>query len=419
MGRSYYLLLFADVTSSLGNWIYQLTLPLLVLHLTGSALTTSVTYAIVYGPFLLLSLLGGVFADRFERRRLLVTGDLTAGVIAAALGTLVAIGIGSIWPIYVAAFLLACVDPLYHPAFYSFLPRLVRQDQLGQANAWMQTGENITSLVGPAVAGGIIALFGYQTAILGDAATFFVSALSIGLIRVLPAVTEIAVSSARSVMAEIAEAWVYIRHNRILLAGSLLFTGTNFGIWLVQANFVFYLTSYRHMGSTFIGFVMAAQGVGSIIGAAVASRLLRHVSSGRLILACTAVGGLATVALIAMRGALPIGVVWGLVYALGSMNVVAWFTLRSRIVPDRMMGRVVATTRMLAYSSIPVSAILAGLLESALHDMYVIIAVGGLLRLAIAVAGLRTPLRAGSDAIASASETPAEPASEDGVAVGG
>jgi hypothetical protein len=85
-----------------------------------------------------------------------------------------------------------------------------------------------------------------------------------------------------------------------------------------------------------------------------------------------------------------------------AMNVVAWFSLRARIVPDHMMGRVVAITRMLAYSSIPVSAVLAGVLENALGDMYVIFAMGGLFRLMIALVALRTPLRANTNSLADA-----------------
>lgn len=406
MGRRYYLLLFADVVSSLGNGIYQLTLPLLVLKLTGSALNTSVTYAIEYGPFLLLSLPGGVFADRFERRRLLVTGDLAAGLITVALGALVAVGIGSVWPIYIAAFLLACVDPLYHPAFFSFLPRLVSKDRLGQANGWMQTGENVTSLLGPVAAGAIISLLGYEAAVFFDAGTFFFSALAIALIRVAPAVADVTAKAARSAAAEIAEAWAYIQHNRVLLAGSLLFTGTNFAIWLVQANFVYYLTRYRHLSPTLIGVVLAAQGVGSILGAAIAGRLIRRAGSGRVIIGCTAAAGLTTLALIPLHGTVAICLVWGLIFTVSSMNVVAWFSLRARIVPDRMMGRVVGITRMLAFSSIPVSAVLAGILENALHDMYVIFAMGGLIRLTIAVLALRTPLRMNSNSLAAVIEQP-------------
>jgi MFS family permease len=399
MGSRYYILLTAYLTSSLGNWVYRLALPLLVLHLTGSALGAGALYAIEYIPFLLLSLPGGVFADRWDRRRLLIAGDTTAGVIAVCLGVLVALGIHTLWPIYLAAFLLACVEPVYHPAFQSFLPEIVPSDRLGQANGWMQSGDNIMGMLGPAVAGGLIGLFGFQTTVFMNAGSFLVSSAAILLIRTSGATTHRAVQRKGSFTGEIREAVGYIfKKNKILMTGSLMFTGTNFAIWLIQANFIYYLTSYRGLSPGVIGAVLAAQGLGAVLGAAVAGRLIRKVHPGRILIGTTAAAGLVTLLLIPLRSPIGIAVVWGLLYALGSINPVAWFTLRQRIVPSELLGRVVATTRMLAFASIPVSALVAGAVESAFHDIYLLIAVGALLRLLIAgfayLSPLRTPLSA-------------------------
>ena len=394
LGGRYAILLTAFLASSLGNWVYRLALPLLVLHLTGSALSTSSLYAIEYVPFLLLSVPGGVFADRWNRRRLLVSGDVTAGAIAGCLGLLVTLGVHALWPIYLVAFLLACVEPVYHPAFQGFLPQIVPESRLGQANGWMQSGDNIMSMLGPAVAGGLVGLFGFQTTVYVNAASFLVSALAIALIRAGGPAAGWAVRRVGSFGGEIKEATGYIlKRNKILLAGSLMFTGTNFAIWLIQANFVFYLTRYRHLSPDVIGTVLAAQGVGAVLGAAVAGRLVRRFAAGRILICTTAVAGVVTLLLVPVRSPVGIAAVWGLVYAMGSINPVAWFTLRQTIVPDEVLGRVVAMTRMLAFASIPVSAVAAGLFESAFHDFYLVIAVGALLRFVIAGAAFLSPLR--------------------------
>ncbi|WP_328319435.1 MFS transporter [Streptomyces sp. NBC_00388] len=394
MGRRYYTLLTAYITSSLGNWLYRLALPLLVLKLTGSALSTGAVYAIEYIPFLLLSLPGGVFADRFDRRRMLIFGDLTAAVIATGLALVVSAGSHALWPIYLTAFLLACVEPVYHPAFQSFLPEIVPADRLGPANSWMQSGDNIMSMIGPAAAGGLVMFLGYETTIYVNAATFIISAAAILLIRHTAAEGERRPHRKATFGQDIRVALSYVfRRNKVLAAGSLMFTGTNFAIWLIQANFLFYLTTYRHLGPQVIGVVLAAQGVGAVLGAAVAGRLVQKFPPGRILITTTALAGLATLLLIPLRSPFAIGVVWGLLYALGSINPVAWFTLRQKIVPRELLGRVVATTRMLAFASIPVSALLAGALESAFHNMYLIIAVGAVLRLVIAGVAYLSPLR--------------------------
>ncbi len=394
MGNRYYTLLLAYVTSSLGTSVYLLALPLLVLHITGSAMSTGVLYAIEYIPFILLSLPGGVFADRWDRRRLLILGDSTACLIATGLALLVTFGVHTLWPIYLAAFLLACVDPVYHPAFQSFLPDIVPSDRLGSANGWMQSGDNIMSMLGPAAAGALIALFGYETTVFVNAASFLVSALAILTIRRPPGPARRKPAQKTSFARDIGEALGYIFHrNKVLMAGSLMFTGTNFAIWLIQANFIYYLTSYRRLSTSVIGVILAAQGAGAVLGAMAAGRLIRRFSADRILIGTTAIAGLLTLLLIPVRSAVGIAAVWGLLYALGSINPVAWFTLRQRVVPSDLLGRVVATTRMLAFASIPVSALVAGAVESKFHDIYLIFAAGAILRLAIAGLAYLSPLR--------------------------
>jgi MFS family permease len=426
MGGRYYLLLFAFLVSSLGNWIYRLTLPLLVLELTGSALHTATIYAIEYVPFLLMSLPGGVFADRFNRRRLLIAGDLAAGAVAMALAVLVMANVDALLILYLMAFLLACVEPIYHPAFYSWLPSLVERANVARANSWMQAGDNIVTMLGPVAAGAIVTLFSFEAAFVVDAATFVVSALAIMLIRRVPSRPEAAGPARRTgrgMRAEIAEAGHHVfKQNRVLLAGSLLFTGTNLAIWLVQANLVYYLTEYRHLEPNVVGAILAAQGVGAVLGATIAPRLLRKFPPGQVILGSTAGAGLITLAMVPVREPILIAAVWALVYVFSSMNVVSWFTFRQQIVPSHLLGRVIALTRMLAFSSIPAAALLGGALEASLQNMYVVIAIGGLLRLAVALAGTRTPLRSQSQPESQKETVRAEEldprASEDGRARG-
>lgn len=396
MGRSYYLLLTAFLTSSLGNWIYRLALPLLVLELTGSALNTAIIYVLEYTPFLLFSLPGGVFADRFDRRRLLVAGDLLATVIVAGLAALVWTDVPFIWPIYVAAFLLASVEPLYHPAFQSFLPSLVEDENLEKANAWMQSGENLLTLTGPVAGGALVAFLGFQATILIDAITFAVSAVAIAAIPAVAAPAKLRKAAgqvAAEVREEIREGIAYVaRDNRLLLAGSLLFTATNLGIWLVQANFVYYMSEYLRFDATAIGIVLAGQGAGAILGSMAAVPLRKRVGAGRLILGCTILAGLGMLLLIPARSLPTITLAWGLVYALGSINVVAWFSMRQRIVPRELLGRVVAITRLLAFASIPVASLAAGVLEELLHNMYWIIALAAAVRVLAGLIGSRSPL---------------------------
>lgn len=394
--RDYRLLIFAYTTSSLGNWLYRLTLPLLILHLTGSALTTGAIYAVQYLPFLLLSLLGGVLADRLNRRVLLVAGDSISAVLTLILAVIITASQNTVWLIFVVAFLLSCVDPIYHPAFQSFIPDVTPREKLAQSNSWMQAGDNTMGLLGPVIAGTSISLFGYQVTVYADTVTFAVSAVAIMLVRHRSAKRDRGTgggSRFAGAVNDIREAAEYIfNHNRILLAGALTFTGTNFAIWLVQANFVFYLTTYRHLDASVIGLVFGAQGVGSVLGSSLAPRIIRRMPPGRVIILSTAAAGILTASFIVFRSVPAIMLLWGALGGLSAINIVSWFSLRQQIVPAYILGRVVATTRMLGFISIPVGAIVAGVLQTTLKNIYLIIGIAALLRIGMAVIASRSPL---------------------------
>ncbi|WP_153532883.1 MFS transporter [Actinomadura macrotermitis] len=390
MGRRYRLLLAAYLISSLGNWIYKLALPLLVLARTGSPLQTGAVYTIEYLPFLLLSLPGGVLADRFQQQRLLVAGDTAAGGVALALGLVVAEA-GPLWAVYALAFVLACAEPVYHPSFQSLIPRVAPQERLAEANARLYGGDNLVNMGGPALAGALVAAAGHAATILVDAATFLVSALLIALIGRMPAVPR---EHGRP-GAELRAAVGHVLRDGVLRTGALMFAAGNLLVWTVQANFVYYVAHYRHYGPALIGVMVALQGAGALAGASLAAPLMRRRAPGVLMVAGVAGMGASILLLIPARAVPAVGLAWTAVFACGALANVAWFTLRQRTAPPEMLGRVVAATRMAAFASVPLGTLAAGGLESWLHDMYLVMGLAGIGLLLVAAAAARTPLARG------------------------
>ena len=122
MTKNYYLLLLAYFASTVGDWFYQLALPLLVYDITRSATSMALTYGLAYLPYILFLPIGGVIADRMSRRRLLIGGDALSAVIVGLLAVVATLHLHDswlIWFIYPAVFLVAGVTPFYHPAFQS------------------------------------------------------------------------------------------------------------------------------------------------------------------------------------------------------------------------------------------------------------------------------------------------------------
>ncbi|GAA3230987.1 MFS transporter [Nonomuraea helvata] len=411
MGRHYWLLLGAFLASSLGTWIYRLALPLLVYDLTGSALGTGLVYVMEYLPYLVLGMFGGVLADRLDRRRVLVIGDLVSGAITAVLAVMVSAGVSQLWPLYVVAFLLACVDPLYQPAFRSIVPSLVPVDRLPQANARIHMGEHAVNMIGPAVGGALVVSFGYEVAVYADAGTFLASALLIWLIRRTAAV---ATARGRSVLADMREGLRFLLSgDKVVLTTALTALACNFGVWLLLASLVYYLSSYHGFTPGEIGVVYAFQGAGAVLGAVLGSRLIRRYPPGRVICWAVVAGGVAMLLMIPARGPVLIGLAWLGQFAAAGTSIVATATVRQLLVPDELLGRVLGTARMIAFLSIPLASLATGVFESFVRDAYVLMAFAGASWLAIAAAVARSPLRrvrlaALQDANAARSEPPGE-----------
>jgi MFS family permease len=397
MTRNYYLLVGGFFISTIGDWFYQLALPLLVYNLTHSAMNMAITYGLAYAPFLLFSPFGGVIADRVDRRRFLIWGDLSSAIIVGLLTALVFLFTHAnwlIWVIYLLAFLLASISPLYHPSFQSYLPHLVADEQLPQANSWLQSAENLVIVLGPLVGGIVIATLGSPLALLIDTFSFLGSALLLALIRAQVPQHE-ATSSARSVMDSLRSGFHYVWDSPILRYGSLLFLGTNFASTLVQANFVFFLVNSLHFNPVQIGITFASTGVGALVGALAAPWLLRRFQPGLILVTTTICAGLMTLLLLFAHNVVTVSVPWSLGMALSTINIVTWFTLRQRIVPKDLLGRVIATTRLIAFISIPVAAFVGGALLASMVDIYVLIACSALLRTLSGVVGFFTPLARG------------------------
>ncbi|MEO3887621.1 MFS transporter [Nonomuraea sp. B5E05] len=390
MGRRYWLLLSAFLASSLGTWIYRLALPLLVYDLTGSALGTGLVYAMEYLPYVALGMVGGALADRVNRRRLLVIGDLTSGAVTVLLAVIVTAGVRQLWAIYAVAFLLACVDPLYQPAFRSMVPSLVPVERLPQANARLHMGEHAVNMVGPVVGGALVVGLGHQAAIYVDAGTFLLSALLIWPVRVARgAVTK----RGRSMLADIGEGLSFLfRGDKVVLTTALATAACNFGVWLLLAGLVYYLSSYHGFTPGEIGVVYAFQGVGAVLGAVLGSRLLRRYPPGPVICWAIAAGGLSMLAMIVARGPVPIGLAWLGQFAAAGTSIVAVVTVRQLLIPDHLLGRVLGTARMIAFLSIPLASLATGVFESETRNAYALMAAAGVGWLAIAAVVAHTPL---------------------------
>ncbi|MYS11556.1 MFS transporter, partial [Streptomyces sp. SID6041] len=155
--RNYRLFFTGAIVSNTGTWMARITQDWLVLSLTGSAAAVGITTALQFLPMLLFGLYGGVIADRYPKRRLLLVSQAALGLCGIALAVLTLSGHIQVWHVYLIAFLLGMVTVVDNPARQSFVSEMVGPDRLRNAVSLNSANFQSARLVGPAVAGVLIA----------------------------------------------------------------------------------------------------------------------------------------------------------------------------------------------------------------------------------------------------------------------
>ena len=184
--RDFFLLWLSGLVSVAGDWVLMIALPYYVYVTTGSTLATAGMTAAELAPAILLSSFTGVFADRWDRKRILVVANLLQALVVASL---LLVGEGWLWVVYVVAALQSTTSAFSMPAESALLPTLVPREQLVQANAMNALNNRLGRLVGVPLGAALLGWFGLDAVVLVDAATFLVAAALVAPI-VVPAGAE-------------------------------------------------------------------------------------------------------------------------------------------------------------------------------------------------------------------------------------
>lgn len=391
MGRNYYLLWLSYLVTQVGNWVYLIALPLVVYDLTGSSFYMASLYGVEFLPWILFSLFGGLLADKYNKKKLILAGNLASAIFISILVLAVHLPTLNLPIIFITVFCLSSINPLIHPSFNSIIPELVTHENIVKANSSIQLIENFITLLGPMFGGGAIAFIGGKQALLIDIFAYLMSILFVGLIMY----TDKPKAKQTSKIHIKQDLWIGIQYtyqNKTILYGSFLFFFTNLAIHAFQSNFMYYLVHTLKLDSTMIGLTLGLQGIGPIIGAVLAPYLNRKIPSGKLILISTSLAGLVTFFLLGANNFWQVAMVQAIALAFGNINVITYFSLRQRIVPSELLGRVVSVTRLISYSSIPLSSFLAGFTISQGISIMSIILFSASLRFLVGALGFLTPL---------------------------
>jgi MFS family permease len=346
--RNFSLLWFGGLISFIGDWVLFVALPLYIFNLTGSVLATGLVFIVNSIPSILLGSVAGVYVDRWDRKRVLMVANFLRGPLLLAL--LLVDSPDKVWIVYVVGFLGRCLGEFLSPAEHALLPKLVDKSQLVKANALNSLNNNLARLIGPAVGGLAVQLWGFSSAVLIDAASFIVAGFMVWLIAAPESVTRAQPEPGESVaedqgkpniLREWKEGLALVAGNRIVTSLFVLLGISALAEGFIAVFYAIFVQTSLGGGELELGWLLTAQAAGGLVGGIFIGRMSdrfsprQMVGYGFLVLGVLDViifTGTSLAAAIALLFIVGIPVV-GL--STGAM------TLFQTSVPDRFRGRVI------------------------------------------------------------------------------
>lgn len=352
--RNFRWFIAGQLTTNVGTWMQRIAQDWLVLELThGDAVALGVTTALQFLPFVLLAPIAGVLADRFPRKRILAVAGLAGGATAAALGILVLTGHANIMIVYLLAFGLGTAAAFEHPARQAFLSELVPAPNLANAVALNSASFNMSRLLGPALAGTLIATVGVAPVFLLNGASFFAAVLML-----VPLVPQ-AVRRSKNATVTFSGGIRYARDERSLLlvlivVGVMGFFAFNFAMFTALMA-----TGEFGVGAAEFGLASTVLALGSIVGSLWAAKVqrtsIRRVFLAGLLFSATIVasGFMPTYTMFLLS--LPLCGIAAMTFSVSAMSFLQTHT------DDQYRGRIMGLYALVFFGGNPLGAPLLGL----------------------------------------------------------
>jgi MFS family permease len=371
--RNFNLLFSGQMISVIGDALYAVALPWLILNNGGNAQELGVVLAAYGIPRAASMLLGGWLSDRLRPRRLMLIADIVRALLMGILAALALWGHPTVWQLCAVAVPLGALGGAFMPASMAIAPELLKDDDLQASNALIFSSMQGATLVGSALAGVVVAVFSAGAGLAIDAATFIVSAVSLAMMRTAHRPTRSKVEEGESREKPLVnpqkdgtqiDFWRFLRTSQLILVTLLVFImiGLCSG-GLMEVALPTLVHGSMHGGAGGYGAILAAWGAGALVGSILAGTLGKLKHKGLLMLA----DGLVTAASIALlpnwgvSGAVICMLIGGIA---GSGINVLLFTAVQLDIPRHLMGRIMGLLMFSSFGMYPLSVALAGVLSN-------------------------------------------------------
>jgi MFS family permease len=356
-------------TSSIGTWMQIVAQNWLVLSLTNSAFFLGLDAFLQQLPIILFTLIGGVMADRYDRRRTLLASQYIQMMTSATLAVLMYFQVVQIWHILLLSFITGVAQSFGGPAYQSLIPSLVDKKDLPNAVALNSIQFNVARVLGPLLFGATLVVFGKWGYSEPQAmnACFALNALSFVVVintLMMLHVKHIPPAAGKGMRDELQGGLSYVRHHGSLVALIILAAATTFLGFAVLTFLPLFARSVFHEGASTYSHLMAFSGAGSIVGALIVAWLGKFKRMGLTALLVQAVYGILIIAFAASR------VLWlsdVLLFFTGMALMIVFSTVTSLIqliAPNEMRGRVMSIYMLAFRGGMPLGSLVSGYLAT-------------------------------------------------------
>jgi MFS family permease len=364
LGGGFRRLWTATIASNLGDGLVAAAFPLLAASITRSPTAIAGLSVAAGVPWLVFGPFAGAIVDRHDRRRWMIAFDLGRACVVAALALLLLAGTRSLATLYAVVFLIGLGETIVDTASQAIMPALVDARDLDRANGRLFAAQTVAQrFVGPPLGGYLFALAA-AVPIVVDSTSFLVAALVVATIpgRFRPERPETA--GAAGIRTETAEGLRWLWRHRPIRAFAIGAAVLNIAITAGEAVLVLFAQEVLDVSGVGFGLLLAATAAGYTLGAAAAPWIARRMARRTVVL--VAVGAVSASLAIVTAGLLvPAMLALGAIgVASGLWDVIA-VSYRQAAVPDRLLGRIMAAYRFIAYGAFPIGALIGGAIATA------------------------------------------------------
>jgi MFS family permease len=358
--RNYRVLWFAALGSTIGTWMQSYAQSFVVFNLTQSNFYLGLDSFLGQLPIVLLMLIGGVIADRLDRRMLLTGSQYVQAFSAFVLTILVATGHITLPAIFALSFLSGIGQSFGGPAYQAMIPSLVPRRDLPNAIALNSTQFNLSRVLGPTIGGIVLLGIGVTWCFALNGLSFFLVVIALANLRLpphVPSTTKLAIGP------ELRSGLKHVRDNRVLMTLTILaFVTTSLAmpISIFFPAFASQILVGHFTSAQRLAMLMASQGLGAILGALLVGTLGPFKRMGRSLLTTQILLGLFVTAF-ALSRSLPLSLILIFICGMCSMAVFSMsFSLVQLTVPDALRGRIVSIYMVALRSGAPIGGLIAG-----------------------------------------------------------